>query len=222
MNATAFRPVPPELRAAGSDAGGRPEFHPWPRRGRFQRLAESKPALVWLGHIQWETAHHFTPVTEFGQPSHFDKYNAGTPIGVRLGNTQPGDGFRFRGRGYVQITGRANYERIGRLLGVDLTGNPERALDPEIAYRIAAEGMRNGWFTGRKLVQYIPSDTDPQFQPARQIINGMDHASDIAALAVKMTATLKAAAEQPAEQRRRRAPLDKPAAAAPARQRIEE
>jgi len=151
-----------------------------------------------LATFMWETAHHFTPVTEFGQPSYFDKYNAGTPIGVRLGNTQPGDGFRFRGRGYVQITGRANYERIGRLLGVDLTGNPERALDPEIAYRIAAEGMRNGWFTGRKLVQYIPSDTDPQFQPARQIINGMDHASDIAALAVKMTAALKAAAEQPA------------------------
>jgi len=151
-----------------------------------------------LATFMWETAHHFTPVTEFGQPSYFDKYNAGTPIGIRLGNTQPGDGFRFRGRGYVQITGRANYERIGRLLGVDLTGNPERALDPEIAYRIAAEGMRNGWFTGRKLVQYIPSDTDPQFQPARQIINGMDHASDIAALAVKMTATLKAAAEQPA------------------------
>ena len=151
-----------------------------------------------LATFMWETAHHFTPVTEFGQPSYFDKYNAGTPIGVRLGNTQPGDGFRFRGRGYVQITGRANYERIGRLLGVDLTGNPERALDPEIAYRIAAEGMRNGWFTGRKLVQYIPSDTDPQFQPARQIINGMDHASDIAALAVKMTATLKAAAAQAA------------------------
>ena len=151
-----------------------------------------------LATFMWETAHHFTPVTEFGQPSYFDKYNAGTPIGIRLGNTQPGDGFRFRGRGYVQITGRANYERIGRLLGVDLIGNPEQALDPEIAYRIAAGGMQHGWFTGRKLVQYIPSDTDPQFQPARQIINGMDHASDIAALAVKMTATLKAAAAQAA------------------------
>jgi hypothetical protein len=151
-----------------------------------------------LATFMWETAHHFTPVTEFGQPSYFDKYNAGTPIGRMLGNTQPGDGFRFRGRGYVQITGRANYERIGRLLEVDLIGNPEQALDPEIAYRIAAGGMQHGWFTGRKLVQYIPSDTDPQFQPARQIINGMDHASDIAALAVKMMATLKSAEAQAA------------------------
>jgi predicted chitinase len=58
----------------------------------------------------WETARRFTPVTEFGQPSYFNKYDAGTPIGRRLGNMQPGDGFRFRGRGYVQITGRANYE----------------------------------------------------------------------------------------------------------------
>jgi predicted chitinase len=146
-----------------------------------------------LATFMWETAHHFTPITEFGQPSYFDKYDAGTPIGNMLGNTQPGDGFRFRGRGYVQITGRANYQRIGSLLAVDLIGNPEQALDPAIAYRIAAGGMQHGWFTGRKLAQYIPSDSGPQFQPARQIINGMDHASDIAALAVKMEATLRAA-----------------------------
>lgn len=146
-----------------------------------------------LATFMWETARRFTPVTEFGQPSYFNKYNAGTPIGRRLGNMQPGDGFRFRGRGYVQITGRANYERVGRLLDLDLIGNPEQALDPGIAYRIAAGGMRYGWFTGRKLAQYIPSDADPQFQPARQIINGMDHASDIAELAVKMAATLRAA-----------------------------
>lgn len=152
-----------------------------------------------LATFMWETAHHFTPVTEFGQPSYFDKYNAGTPIGRMLGNTQPGDGFRFRGRGYVQITGRANYERIGRLLSVDLIDNPEKALDPEIAYRIAAGGMQHGWFTGRKLAQYIPSDSDPQFQPARQIINGMDHASEIAALAVKMVTTLRAAETPAAE-----------------------
>ena len=146
-----------------------------------------------LATFMWETAHHFTPVTEFGQRSYFDKYDAGTPVGRMLGNTQPGDGFLFRGRGYVPITGRANYERIGRLLVVDLIGDPEKALDPEIAYRIAAGGMQHGWLTGRKLGQFIPSDSDPQFQPARQIINGMDHASDIAALAVKMATTLKAA-----------------------------
>jgi putative chitinase len=55
-----------------------------------------------------------------------------------LGNTQPGDGYRFRGRGPIQITGRANYKKYGDLLGVDLVGNPDLAAKSEYAFRIAA------------------------------------------------------------------------------------
>jgi len=55
-----------------------------------------------------------------------------------LGNTQPGDGQRFKGRGYIQVTGRANYEAAGRALGLDLVNNPELAARPENAARIAA------------------------------------------------------------------------------------
>jgi putative chitinase len=55
-----------------------------------------------------------------------------------LGNTQPGDGFRFRGRGVIQITGRANYRRFGPLVGADLEGNPDLAAAPEWAFKIAA------------------------------------------------------------------------------------
>jgi predicted chitinase len=55
-----------------------------------------------------------------------------------LGNTQPGDGYRFRGRGPIQITGRANYKKYGELLGVDLVANPDLAAKPEYALRIAA------------------------------------------------------------------------------------
>lgn len=54
-----------------------------------------------------------------------------------LGNTEEGDGYRFRGRGYTQLTGRDNYQRTGDALGIDLVNNPDLAKDPEIAAKIA-------------------------------------------------------------------------------------
>ncbi|XXF81046.1 glycoside hydrolase family 19 protein [Myxococcaceae bacterium GXIMD 01537] len=57
-----------------------------------------------------------------------------------LGNTQPGDGPRYKGRGPIQLTGRANYRAAGLALGVDLEGNPTRAKDPDVSYRVA------GWY----------------------------------------------------------------------------
>lgn len=56
-----------------------------------------------------------------------------------LGNVQPGDGPRFKGRGIFQLTGRANYERMGQLLNVDLVNNPDLAANPDIAVRTACE-----------------------------------------------------------------------------------
>ncbi|HEY6431835.1 MAG TPA: peptidoglycan-binding protein [Acetobacteraceae bacterium] len=54
-----------------------------------------------------------------------------------LGNTQPGDGPRFKGRGLIQLTGRSNYRQYGDLLKLDLVGDPEQAADPVISLRIA-------------------------------------------------------------------------------------
>lgn len=54
-----------------------------------------------------------------------------------LGNTQPGDGKRFKGRGPIQVTGRANYKKYGGLLGIDLIGSPERAAAPDVAFLVA-------------------------------------------------------------------------------------
>jgi putative chitinase len=56
-----------------------------------------------------------------------------------LGNIQAGDGPRFKGRGIFQLTGRANYQNMSNILGINLIDNPELAATPEIAVRTACE-----------------------------------------------------------------------------------
>ncbi|WP_223632042.1 glycoside hydrolase family 19 protein [Corallococcus sp. EGB] len=55
-----------------------------------------------------------------------------------LGNTQPGDGARYKGRGPIQLTGRANYRAAGAALGLDLEGNPDQAKTPAVGFRVAS------------------------------------------------------------------------------------
>jgi predicted chitinase len=56
-----------------------------------------------------------------------------------LGNTQPGDGKLFKGRGPIQLTGRANYKKYGDLLGLDLIATPTMAATPQVGFRIAGQ-----------------------------------------------------------------------------------
>lgn len=70
-----------------------------------------------------------------------------------LGNNQPGDGHKFLGRGCFQITGRDNYERYGKRLGLDLTNNPQLAEQPETALAIACL-----YWTDHKLNDYADAD----------------------------------------------------------------
>ncbi len=99
-----------------------------------------------------------------------------------LGNTQPGDGPRYKGRGFVQITGRRNYTDWSKRLGIDLVGNPGLASNWETAAKILVIGMRDGTFTGYRLGHYIFGGTR-DFRGARRIINGLDCAGLIAAIA---------------------------------------
>lgn len=55
----------------------------------------------------------------------------------KLGNTKPGDGQRFHGRGFVQLTGRDNYARASQAIGVDLLKDPDLAANPDVAAKIA-------------------------------------------------------------------------------------
>jgi putative chitinase len=66
-------------------------------------------------------------------------YGLGNPaMARRLGNTEPGDGYRYRGRGFMQITGRANYREMGNKIGVDLEADPDLAAQPLYALMTAA------------------------------------------------------------------------------------
>jgi putative chitinase len=58
--------------------------------------------------------------------------------GGRMGNTETGDGYRFRGRGYIQLTGRETYREVGKIAGLDLEAQPELASKPENAIKIAS------------------------------------------------------------------------------------
>ena len=99
-----------------------------------------------------------------------------------LGNTQPGDGKRFKGRGFVQITGRRNYTDWAKRLGVDLVGNPALAARIDHATTILIDGMMLGAFTGRKLPDYVIG-TKKDYVGARRVVNGTDRATMIAGYA---------------------------------------
>ena len=148
-----------------------------------------------LATFKWETAHTMRPIDEHGGAAYFNKrYGRQTKVGQMLGNTEDGDGARFHGRGYVQLTGRKNYAKAKALTGVDLLNDPDQAKDPAVAYEIATQGMIDGWFTGRKLSQFIKEGQSPDFENARTIINGHDKAANIADIARRFSEVLLAAA----------------------------
>lgn len=100
------------------------------------------------------------------------------------------------GRGLVQLTWHANYERADAELGLSgaLIKNYDLALDPEIAVQILVRGMEKGWFTGKSLATYIGTGRGAlkEFTDARRIINGTDKAALIAGYAEKFQDALAA------------------------------
>ncbi|MEJ5018896.1 hypothetical protein WH297_03980 [Ochrobactrum vermis] len=133
--------------------------------GRARGLLRNHMAYV-LATAYHETAHTMKPVNEMGG----EKY-------LRSKKYWP-----FIGRGYVQITWQSNYERASKELGVDFVKKPELLLKPEYAGPIIIAGMVEGWFTGKKLSDYITLQKS-NFKDARRIVNGTDRAELIAGYA---------------------------------------
>lgn len=106
-----------------------------------------------------------------------------------LGNTQHGDGPRFKGRGLLQLTGRANYKTFGDALGVDLVGHPEQSAEPQTSLRIACEYWRR-----RNINKYC--DQDDLISVTRAVnggLNGLESRREYLAKAKAALARLEAA-----------------------------
>lgn len=146
-----------------------------------------------------ETASTMQPIREYGGPTYFtrlyDVSGARQQMAIANGNTCVGDGAKYCGRGYVQLTWKNNYQRAGTECGVDLVGNPDKAMQPDIAAKILRLGMAAGWFTGKGFSDYLPRSGRAQrkaFTDARRIINGTDRAAQIADHALKFQMALEA------------------------------
>jgi hypothetical protein len=133
-----------------------------------------------------ETAHTMQPVREIGGEAYFRRMYDITgnrpEVAKDLGNSQPGDGATFCGRGFVQLTGRANYAKCG------IENDPDQALNPAKAAEILEQGMRQGLFSGRKLIDFLPMSgraTRARFMAARWVINRQDRADLIADYALR-------------------------------------
>ena len=90
---------------------------------------------------------------------------------VDLGNTQPGDGKRFKGRGLIQLTGRDNYQRMGNTLGEDFIANPKRCAEPGISLVIACEYWKSRNINAK-------SDTDDLVAVTRAVNGGINGLAD--------------------------------------------
>ncbi len=113
-------------------------------------------AAAFLAQLAWESA----------ELKHFEELADGSAYEGRadLGNTQPGDGKRYKGRGPIQLTGRSNYRAAGAALGLDLEGDPELAAAPRVGFRVAA------WYwTSRGLNEVAGR---PDFRAVTRKVNG--------------------------------------------------
>ena len=109
---------------------------------------------------------------------------------IERGNTKEGDGAKYCGRGYVQLTWKNNYEKIKNQFGIDVVNYPDKTLEPKLAAKIMIWGMSNGIFTGVGINNYI-NGSKIDYVNARKVINGTDQNKLIAKDAEKFEKDIK-------------------------------
>lgn len=119
------------------------------------------PLIVAVATIGVETGHRFSPINEMGGTAYFTRLYEGRKS---LGNIHPGDGAKYHGRGFIQITGRDNYKKYGTALGIDLENNPGLANDPKVAASIFAE-----YFHNRNIAEAARAK---KWEKTRRLVNG--------------------------------------------------
>lgn len=107
-----------------------------------------------------------------------------------LGNTEEGDGPRFRGRGYVPIIGRRAYSQWAHHLDLPLVDCPELVQTPEVAADILVQGVTYGRFTGRSLPEFV-NDLRADYVGARRTVPRRDRAGVVAGYARSFASVLR-------------------------------
>jgi putative chitinase len=135
----------------------------------IDEFAIATPARIaaFLAQLAHESAQFRFMEEIWGPTAAQRRYEPPSTLAANLGNTESGDGFRFKGRGPIQITGRANYRRFGDLLDLDLVDEPTRASRPDVAFRIAAL-----FWSKKGLNELADERTDDAFREITRRING--------------------------------------------------
>lgn len=117
-----------------------------------------------MATVRVEVGKNFKPIMEYASGQAYEGR-------ADLGNTTPGDGVRYKGRGYIQLTGKANYALYGQKLGLDLVNNPDLALDVNVGAKILAL-----YFKDRGV---IDACVNKDWLRVRKLVNGVNRATGL-------------------------------------------
>jgi hypothetical protein len=110
-----------------------------------------------LATVRVEVGRAFKPIEEYASGNAYEGRKD-------LGNYVPGDGPKYKGRGFIQLTGRNNYTNYGKVLGIDLVCHPELALQPEISAKILVQ-----YFKDHNIALYCNLK---DWKKVRELVNG--------------------------------------------------
>ncbi len=150
---------------------------------RTKGLLRNQTAYV-MATTKWETGHTMLPVEE----AYYLESRVSDLDDWRRRNLRY---YPWHGRGYTQTTWERNYQRLKQATGVDVIEDPDKAMLPEVAVVALVDGIMEGWWTGKKLTDYVTLQKS-NYVGARRCVNGTDQAQAIAELARSYEAALLA------------------------------